>query len=58
MGGYLTLQIQTKTNCCVQIKDTDNYNEDISDDEKNNDTNDDKIINKIDSFMTDPNLID
>ena len=51
----LTLQIMTKTNCCVEGKDKNVYNEDLNEDESEDGNIDDNklIIETINSFTTD-----
>ena len=48
----LTLQIMTKTNCCVEGKDKNVYNEDLESETEDGNIDDKQIIDKINSFHT------
>ena len=49
----LTLQVMTKTNCCVENKDKNVYNEDLESETEDGNRDDKQIIDKINSFHTD-----
>ena len=47
-----TIQILTKTYCCVKSNDHQNFNEDLSDDDKNDNNDDKQILERCESFLT------
>ena len=53
-----TIQILTKTNCCVKLYENETFDEDIKDESDDENNDDHKLMQKIESFLTEPNLID